>query len=249
MTRTLKQFAWTCMLLAGTFSASPSFALFEDDEARKAILDLRQKIGQLEQRLSQMEAASQGQMNLAQSLANKDKEIAKLRGDLEVAGNAIKRLQDDNRSLYTNLDERLKAVEPKKVEVDGNTLKVPPAQQGSYQAGLDHFKAGNYSEAIAQFSAFLAANPNSELEPQVRYFLGSSQFASGDYKTALLTQRDLAKKFPESPRAPDALLSMASCQIELRSLPGAKRTLTELISKYPESSAAASAKTRLAALK
>ena len=176
-------------------------------------------------------------------------EIARLRGDLEVANNNIRKLQEDNKLLYTNLDERLKKFEPKSVQLDGQEVSVPPEQFSEYQAGLDHFKAGNYKDAAAQFQQFLDKHKQSKLEPQVRYFLGSTQFALSDYKTALITQRDLAKDFPDSPRAPDALLSMASSQLELKSIPGAKKTLNELITKYPDSPAAASAKTRLAALK
>lgn len=248
MTRKSAQIAGAMALMLMAF-ARPSYALFEDDDARKAILDLRQRISQLEQRVSQLESTSQGQLTLAQSLANKDKEIEKLRGELEVANNAIRKLQDDNRTLYGSLDQRIKALEPQPIELDGITYRVPSDQAKAYQTGLDNFKGGNFSEAAKQFSAFLDAYPKSDLVPQVRYFLGSCQFAQGDYKTALISQRDLAKDFPNSPRAPDALLSMASSQIELRSIPGAKKTLNELISKYPDSPAAASAKTRLAALK
>jgi TolA-binding protein len=175
---------------------------------RKAILDLRQQLKVLEDRVARMESANQGQLSLAQSLSEKDREIARLRGDLEVANNNIRKLQEDNKLLYTNLDERLKKFEPKSVQLDGQEVSVPPEQFSEYQAGLDHFKAGNYKDAAAQFQQFLDKHKQSKLEPQVRYFLGSTQFAQGEYKTALITQRDLAKDFPDSPRAPDALLSM-----------------------------------------
>lgn len=248
MTFNFKQQAWVAALFCA-FASNSAFAIFDDTEARKAILDLRQQVKVLEDRVARMEAANQGQLSLAQSLSDKDREIARLRGDLEVANNNIRKLQEDNRILYTNLDDRIKKLEPKAVQLDGEELTVPPEQFNDYQAGLDHFKAGNYKDAALQFQDFLNKYKQSKLEPQVRYFLGSTQFAQGDYKTALVTQRDLAKDFPDSPRAPDALLSMASSQLELKSIPGAKKTLGELIAKYPSSPAAASAKARLEALK
>lgn len=248
MTLTFKYKAWAAALCLALASNS-AFAIFDDTEARKAILDLRQQIKVLEDRVARMESANQGQLSLAQSLNEKDREIARLRGDLEVANNNIRKLQEDNKLLYTNLDERLKKLEPQSVQLDGQELSVPPEQFSDYQAGLDHFKAGNYKDAALQFQDFLNKYKQSKLEPQVRYFLGSTQFAQGEYKTALITQRDLAKDFPDSPRAPDALLSMASSQLELKSIPGAKKTLGELIAKYPDSPAAESAKSRLAALK
>lgn len=248
MTLNFKYTTWA-LALTCAFASSPAFAIFDDAEARRAILELRQQVKVLEDRVSRMEAANQGRLALAQSLSEKDREIARLRGDLEVATNNIRRLQEDNKVLYSNLDERIKRLEPKPVQLDGEELTVSPEQFGDYQIGLDHFKAGNFKEASTQFLQFLSKYKSSKLEPQVRYFLGSAQFAQGDYKTALLTQRDLAKDFPDNPRAPDALLSMASSQLELKSIPGAKKTLSEIIDKYPESAAAASARTRLAALK
>ncbi len=248
MTFHFKHTFWAAAMLF-TFASNPAHALFDDTEARRAILDLRQQIKMLEDRVSRLESANQGQLSLAQSLSEKDREIARLRGDLEVANHNIKKLQEDNRVLYTNLDNRLKKLEPRAIQLDGQEVTVPPEQFNAYQAGLDHFKAGNYKEAGLQFQQFLDTYKQSGLEPQVRYFLGSTQFAQGEYKAALITQRDLAKEFPESPRAPDALLSMASSQLELKAIPNAKKTLTELIAKYPESPAAASAKARLDALK
>lgn len=249
MTFNFKHTAWVTALYCA-FASNSAFAIFDDTEARKAILDLRQQVRVLENRIARMESVNQGQvLSQAQTLTEKDREIARLRGDLEVANNNIRKLQEDNKVLYLNLDERIKKLEPKPVQLDGEELSVPPEQFNDYQAGLDHFKAGNYKDAATQFQQFLGKHSKSPLEPQVRYFLGSTQFAQGDYKDALITQRDLAKDFPDSPRAPDALLSMASSQLELKSIPGAKKTLNELIAKYPDSPAASSAKTRLNALK
>ena len=150
MTLTFKYKAWAAALFLALASNS-AFAIFDDTEARKAILDLRQQLKVLEDRVARMESANQGQLSLAQSLSEKDREIARLRGDLEVANNNIRKLQEDNKLLYTNLDERLKKFEPKSVQLDGQEVSVPPEQFSEYQAGLDHFKAGNYKDAAAQF--------------------------------------------------------------------------------------------------
>lgn len=244
--------AWALALLFG-LGSSQAFALFDDNEARRAIVELRDQVKQLEQRVARLESSAQtaqnGQANLIQQLQERDREMARLRNDLEIAGNNIRKLQEDNRVLYTTLENRIKQLEPKKVEVDGKETSLPQDQYAQYQSALDSFKAGNYSQAANLFQTFLARYPKSNLDVQARYFLGSAQFAQGDYKSALVTQRDLAKDYPDSPRAPDALLSMASAQLELKAIPNAKKTLSELIARYPNSAAANSAKTRLEALK
>lgn len=236
------------MLAALTLFSSPSWALFEDDGARVAINKILARLKDVEDRLMQLESTSQGQMAIAESLSEKDREIARLRGDLEVAQNKIRQLQGDYENLYTRLDERLAKLEPQTVELDGQAVAVPPVESNTYQTGLDHFKAGNFSEAQASFEGFLSSFPNSKLSAQVAYFLGSCQFALGEYKNSLVTQRALIKDHPNSPRVPDAMLSIASSQLALKAIENAKKTLAELISKYPNSPAADSARERLAAI-
>jgi tol-pal system protein YbgF len=249
MTLDFKHTAWISALLC-TFCSNSALAIFDDTEARRAILELRQQVRVLEERVAKLEVSNQGQhIALSQSLSEKDREISRLRGEVEVANNNIRKLQEDNKLLYTNLDDRMKKLEPKAVQVEGQELNVVPEQFNAYQVALSQFKLANYKDAARLFEEFLSKHRSSTLEPQVRYFLGSAKFAQGDYKAALVTQRDLAKDFPDNPRAPDALLSMASCQLELKSILGAKKTLGELLAKYPNSSAAASAKSRLEALK
>lgn len=252
MTSKRTPLAWACALILSLGSGN-AFALFDDNEARQAIVELRKQVAQLEQRIVRLESSAQsaqnGQANLIQQLQDKDRELARLRNDIEVANNNIRKLQEDNRVLYTTLENRIKQLEPKKVEVDGKETSLPQDQYAQYQSALDTFKSGSYSQAIQLFQTFLAKYPKSNLDVQARYFLGSAQFAQGDYKSALITQRDLAKEYPDSPRAPDALLSMASAQLELKAIGNAKKTLSEIIARYPNSAAATSARTRLDALK
>ncbi|NJM32813.1 MAG: tetratricopeptide repeat protein, partial [Limnobacter sp.] len=205
-----------------TSISSPSYALFDDEEARKAILSVRKQMEQMEQRLSRLETSAQGQLSVLDTLSEKDREIARLRGELEVTNNAIRKLQEDYKQLYALIDERLGKLEPKQYDLGGQSVSVDQQQATAYDAALEHFKAGNFKQAEAGFAYFLKEYPKSSLEPQVRYFLGSCQYANGDYKSALVTQRDLANDFPDHARAPDALLSMASSQIELKSIPRAK---------------------------
>ena len=92
MTFSFRQIALATFMLA-SLNCTPAFALFDDDEARRAILDLRNQIYRLEKRLERVESSTQGQLNLAQSINEKDQQIATLRGDLEVAMNSIRRLR------------------------------------------------------------------------------------------------------------------------------------------------------------
>lgn len=229
-------------------AAGPAWALFEDDGARVAINNILKRLENIETRLTQLEQTGQGQMAIAQSLSEKDREIARLRGDLEVAQNKLRKLQDDYEALYTALDSRLSKLEPQTIDLDGESVEIPPEEYSAYQGALDHFKAGNFPQAEQAFLGFLTEYKDSALRAQVGYFLGSCQFAQGNYKESLTTQRNMIKSHPNSPRVPDAMLSIASSQLALKAVTNAKKTLNEIISKYPDSPAAASARERLNAL-
>lgn len=243
-----KRFLVGLTLAFAALFSSPSWALFEDDGARVAINKILARLKDVEDRLARLESTSQGQLAIAESLSEKDREIARLRGDLEVAQNQLQKLQNDYETLYTSIDERLAKLEPQTVELDGESIVVPPKEFNAYQAGLDHFKAGNFAEAQTSFEGFLNTFEKSGLRAQVSYFLGSCQFAQGEYKSSLVTQRALVKDYPNSPRVPDAMLSIASSQLALKAITNAKKTLSEIIDKYPNSPAAASARERLAAI-
>lgn len=232
-----------CLVFPGS-----AWALFEDNGARRAINEILTRLQKIEERIELLENTNQGQLTIVDSLSDKDKEIARLRGEIEVAQNKINRLESDYETLYTQLDKRLSKLEPKNVELDGEIISVPPSEYKDYQEALAHFKDGNFEQAQQAFELFLENYQESTLGPQVRYFIGSCQFALGNYKEALETQRDLVAEYPNSSRAPDALLSVASSQLALKAVNNAKKTLEQVIKSFPASAAAQSAKDRLDAL-
>ena len=104
-------------------------ALFDDDEARKAILDLRQKFDayklEIDAKLNRMaaesrDAGSAGQRSLLE-LSNQNEqlrsEIARLRGQNEQLAREVSELQRLQKDVQAGVDARLKQVEPSKVTV------------------------------------------------------------------------------------------------------------------------------------
>src|SRR5690606_34860680 len=89
-------------------ASTPAHALFEDDGARKAILELRTRVDQLandfEARLSRLEQVSQGQLALQNQIDAMRQEIASLRGQVEVQANALSKTQKQQRDLASDVD-------------------------------------------------------------------------------------------------------------------------------------------------
>eukprot|EP01136_Pigoraptor_vietnamica_P030179 Opistho-1_new@89093 len=119
-----------CSAAALLLSLPARAALFEDDEARKAILDLRSKLQQSEdaqrQRIEQLTALVQEQLGpLRRSMLDLNGqiealrgEIAKLRGQNEQLAREVSETQRKLNDQTQSLDTRLKPLEPQKVALD-----------------------------------------------------------------------------------------------------------------------------------
>jgi tol-pal system protein YbgF len=250
LTKTGLRSAAAAALLAATslLPLHANAALFDDDEARKAILDLRAKVEAMRSELNgRIDTKAEKTISLDMNNQHEQtmSEIAKLRGSLEVLANELANTQKRQKDFYVDLDARLRKLEPRQVNIDGKTAAVDPAEQKSYDAAMLLFKAGDFKTASVALAEFVRQYPESGYAANAQYYLGTTFYAQKDCKGAILAQQVVVKAYPDSPRAAEAMLNIASCQSELKAAANAKKTLTELISKYPDSESAATARERL----
>jgi tol-pal system protein YbgF len=241
--------AAAALLAAGAFlPLHAGAALFDDDEARKAILDLRAKVEAMRAELNGR-LDTKADKSVALDMNNQHEqtmsEIAKLRGSLEVLANELANTQKRQKDFYVDLDARLRKLEPRQVTIDGKTAAVDPSEQKAYDAAKLLFKSGDFKTAAVAFAEFVRQYPESGYAANAQYYLGTTHYAQKDCKAAILAEQVVVKAYPDSPRAPEAMLLIAGCQAELKAASNAKKTLTELISKYPDSESAATARERL----
>ncbi|WCM91637.1 tol-pal system protein YbgF [Acidovorax sp. NCPPB 2350] len=250
--------ALAVLSLAAAFGASSSHAaLFEDDEARRAILELRQRIDALQQRSGEdQRRASEESAQMRRSLIDLQSQIetlrseqATLRGQNEQLLRDAADLQKRQKDIAQGVDERLRQFEPVKVTVDGQEFQADPAEKRDFDAALAVFRSGKFPDAVSVFGNFLRQYPRSGYVPSARFWLGNAQYATRDYKEAINNFKALLAAAPDHARAPEAALSIANCQIELKDTRGARKTLEDLIRAYPQAEAAAAAKERLARLR
>jgi len=246
-------------LLAWAAATTPAHALFGDDEARKAILDLRARVAEMENRLREkdaelatrierLEAANRAQLEFANTVEAQKREIAGLRGQVETLTNEITTLQKRHRELYADLDGRLKAFEPIATTVDGRSATVDRAEQAAYDAALEQFRRGDFKTSASSLQAFIAKWPKSAHSAAANYWLGNSLYGLKDYKGAIAAQQVVVDRYPDSPRAPDALLNIAASQVELKDTGRARAALNKILSDYPGTEAAKVADERLKVL-
>lgn len=238
-----------------TFNAGA--ALFEDDEARRAILDLRQKVDISQQRLTEdVRKAGDENAQLRRSLLDLSNQIemlrsemATMRGQNEQLARSVAEMQRTQKDLTQGVDERLRKFEPGKVTVDGREFAAEQAEKQEFETALATLRKGDFSAAQTSFLGFINRYPKSGYRTPALFWLANAQYALRDYRSAVANFRALVAADPDHMRAPEALLSTANCQVELKDAKSARKTLEELVKTYPQSEAAAVAKDRLSKMK
>jgi len=253
--------------------SGPTFAaLFEDDEARRAILELRselrQGIGTLRREIDQRgvdEVKRQAEeiSNLRRSLLQLQNqwdsiggETAKIRGQGEQLardmaetqrrqGEQIKRLEEQ----IKRIEERLKIVEPFKVSFEGSEFPVEAPEKSVFEAALASFRKGDFETAQNTFNDFLARYPLSGYSNSALFWLGNAQFVLKNYPAAVLSFRKMIARSPGYVRVPEAWLAIANCQLELKEVALARKTLEDLVANFGQSEAADIARERLLRIK
>jgi len=254
--------AAVCVSLAALAGAAPARAgLFDDDEARRAILDLRKQLEQsneqararqneqMTQMSAQIDQLKRSLLELNGNIETQRADNAKMRGQMEELTRVVAELQRKQTDLQQGVDERIRKVEPQKVTVDDREFSVDPDEKRSYDEALAGFRRGEFDRAASGFAALMKRFPATGYRDSSLFWMGNAQYALRQYKEAIASFRALVAASPQSPRAPEALLAIANCQAELKDKVAARKTIDELIRTYPKSEAAQAGKERLVSLK
>ena len=225
-------------------------ALFEDDEARRAILDLRQRVEAM--RLQGEQRQNDENAQLRRSLLDLQNQIEQMRGDvarLTGQNEQLTRTVTEMQQRQTEVDDRLKKNEPSKVSVDGREFSADPKEKADFDAALGIFRAGQFAQAQTSFADFVKRYPQSGYNASALFWLGNAQYATRNYNEAIANFRSMLSLAPDHAKAPEAVLSIANCQIELKDTRAARRTLEDLTKAYPQSEAAQAGRERLSRLR
>ena len=147
-----------CTAATPVGSAAGAMA-FADDDARRAILDLRAQVAALEEQLKN------AQISFATRLDNLQNQNRLLTGQVEELTNAIRQEKRSTRELYTSIDERLGKFEPREVEVNGEKVMVQPQEQAAYDAAVELLKAGDYKKLPPHSALSAPSGPSPPTRP------------------------------------------------------------------------------------
>jgi tol-pal system protein YbgF len=136
---------------------------------------------------------------------------------------------------------------------DGDSSSSSSAQKGDakaiYDWAMERRKAGEHLEAIAAFEDVQQRFPTHDLADNAMYWAGACHDERGDRRLAIAVWQKLPLKHPKSPKVPDALFGMAQAHEALGEPAIAEALYQELVRSYPKAERAPEAKRALARLR
>jgi len=197
----LRRLGLLATLAAASLSLQPAHAaLFEDEEARRAILDLRQKVEALNNALK---AQSDDNAQLRRVLVDLQGQIDQMQADVNKTRGAQEQLVRDvsdmqlrQRDAQSGIDERLRKFEPMTVKLDGIEFQVDQAEKRDYDAAMDVFRKGDFTAAQTSLQRFVQRYPQTGFLPSALFWLGNASYAVKDYKASLSQFRQMLTLSP-----------------------------------------------------
>lgn len=245
------------LLSAALFAPAAHAGIFDDDEARRAILDIRTRIeqGAANQRAGQQQLTEQidqlrrSLLDLNNQLEQVRGDNARLRGQNEQLARDVSEVQRKQKDIQSGVDERLRKFEPQKVADGGKEFSVEPDEKRQYGEAMELLRKSDFAGTANALTDFRKRWPTSGYTESALFWLGNAQYGVRQYKEAITSFRTLVSAAPDNARAPEALLAIANCQAELKDGKGARKTIDELLKTYPRSEAAQAGRERLVSLK
>jgi len=238
-----------------------------DDQARRAIIELRERVETNHNRLNadikalaeEVVPLRRGVLELANQVDGLRRELAELRGHNERLAHELASTRQQMAALerrmagleqgMVGLEQRIKPLEPVQVSLDGVAFTARAEEVQAFELAMNAIRASDFAGAARLFQALIAQFPHSGYVPSGLYWQGNAYYADRQYTQAIASYQQLVQSAPQHTRAPEALLAIANCHQELRDARAARAALEQLVRAYPQSEVAATARERLARMR
>jgi tol-pal system protein YbgF len=220
--------ASVCLL---TLSQVAQAALFDDEGARKKIVELQQQMQvqsqtlaelkksqqAMEERVVSMEAIVKGQglADLLSQIQQLNEELRNVKGQLEVATHNIEATQQRQKDLYGDTDNRLRKLEGGTVAASDGSNPLPG------------------SATISSDSS--TATPAKDVEGLKDFEAAQALSRSGKHREAFEAYDKFLQTYPNSSRLSEAQYALGYSQFSLKNYKAAIATQQKLLQQFPES--------------
>jgi tol-pal system protein YbgF len=238
----MKRLATFACLTALTLPAIAG--LLDDDEARKAILDLRaevrnrdadqsQKNQQLTDQLSSLGIASANSMaKLRNDLAEQSKQIDTLRSNILDLNTALKNTREDNAKLRGM------------IEVAQNNLQLSTKELQAAKLRQQELEAANDARLKKLEPRTVSVDGKEALvdkAEEASFNSALNQFKAADYKSASRAFETFTVQYPQSGLIQTALFWLGNSQFAAKDPKAGLATLQGMMQKFPQHARAADA--------
>jgi len=196
-------------------------------------------------------------------------EVRFLRGRVEEQENQIRRMREDGRDRYRDLDRRISLLSERSaaapsalpstrpassaVGVDAPLMAAATADYGSadteaYKAAFALVRQRAFPQALDAFNGFLTRYPQSGLVANVLYWKGEVQRAKAtpDYAGAQQAYTEMLKRYPDHPKAAEAYYKLGLTYEALGDQAQARQMMQAVVDRYADQSSAKLAREYLA---
>ncbi|MEZ5542440.1 MAG: tol-pal system protein YbgF [Pseudomonadota bacterium] len=227
---------------------------------------------------------ARGLVDMLNRIDQLERDLQQLRGSIELQANTLEEIKRQQREQYMDIDRRLQQLEtgqvglPPAATLPGGAESMSPAllppatsapppvapptspppamaavdpalAQTEYDTALAILREGRYSDAALAFKQFIGNHPGSALADNAYYWLGETYYVTRDFSQALSTFNALVSNYPQSPKVADSRLKIGYIYYEQADWKKARAELEGLVSTYPAATAARLANDRLARMK
>ncbi|MBB70959.1 MAG: tol-pal system protein YbgF [Legionellales bacterium] len=209
------------------------------------------------------------QFGQVDKIAALEQQVRSLRGMVEIQGHEIKQLQASQRSLYSDLDQRMQSAvggsqaSQAPMDVSSQTLAANQSQaddgpsttgknskdmakeQQAYQKAYDLLRTKQYTNAQPALEDYIKQYPQGMYAVNAHYWLGELNLISGNSEQAKMEFNTVIKDYPSSKQVSDSMLKLGYILYDQQNWDLARKELDQVVSQFPNTSSALLAKQRL----
>ncbi len=207
---------------------------------------------------TEVRQGSSGSLVLFNQVQEHQREIQRLRGEIEELRYQFEQSKRLSQQRYLELEKRLNAVgsttrgEPSsRPQVDQDSANQvteiaggsnEEAAKSAYRDAFDKVQARDFPAATGAFESFVAQYPDSSLAANGYYWLGELYSSDGELDKAATAFQRVIDDFSESSKAPDAMYKLGLLRARQGQPEDSRRLLEQVQKEHPQSSAANLAK-------
>jgi tol-pal system protein YbgF len=267
------------LALSGVAMAAPS-----KSELDRRLQGVESGQGDLQSRLGKLERSSSTEvmLELLQKVDQLQQENAQLQGSVEEQQNEIERLRKRQRDLYLDVDRRLNDLQlsnnalpqglsntgtgvsaanaatavgpaastteepaPASVVLAPVAVADPAEERVEYENAFNSLREGKHGDSIAAFKRYLKSYPKGRFAHNAQYWMGEANYVTRNFDQALRDFQSVLDNYPSSNKIPDASLKLGYTHYELKDFAKARKSLAAVVKNFPTSKAASLAEKRL----